>query len=229
MPRRRLSLVVAAGALAVAALAGCQVEPGNAAFVSGSSFSKAGLDHVVDQYKSDGGKVDATDEGAVRAEIARDQVFVDVASRYAREQGYGSPTVDTSQVEQGLGVPASDLLVQLIATRDAYRSLLLSKATAVDPTDAELHAVYDLLAKQGLPLSYADATTQVRQLDGFGQAIAVRRELTDAMRRYGVRMNPLYDSTFVVMTANYQGQQIAVVGLPLASGTGSPAVRDVSS
>jgi hypothetical protein len=69
---------------------------------------------------------------------------------------------------------------------------------------------------------------QVSKLENFGNAIALRRELTDALKRYGARMNPLYNADFALLPASYQGQEIGVVMLPL-SGGGSPAVSDVSA
>jgi hypothetical protein len=229
MPRRRLSLVVAAGALALVALAGCRVEPGSAAFVGNTTYSKSGLDRIVDQYKKDGGKVDATDEHAIREEIARDQVFVDVASRYADEQHYDSPSVDTGSLAQQSGLPENDPFLQLYAKTQAYKTLLFQKISAVEPTDAEVREVYEYLVRTGaVTESYAEAGPQIRQLDGFGQAIAVRRALTDAAHRYQVRMNPLYDGDFPLLSVSNQGNQIRVVVLPLSGTTGTSAVRDVT-
>ncbi len=228
MPRRRLSLVVAAGALALVALTGCQVEPGSSAFVDNRTYSKADVDKVFDGFAHDGGKVDPVDVGKLRSEIARDQVFVDVAARYAKEKGYGDPTVDTSGAAQSLGVPESDPLARLLAQQDGYVQLLMAKVPAVTPTDAELHEIYDYVSGEGLPLSYQQTIDGLRALDQFGPAMAVRRALTEAINRYRVQINPLYDPTFVLMQASYHGQSFTAVPLTLASNPPSPAVRDVS-
>src|SRR5215813_11322360 len=99
MPRRRLSVVVAAGALAVLALAGCRVEPGSAAFVGDTVLAKADVDRVLDQIKKDV-KIEPGSEGRIRRSIAQGQVFVEVARRYATEQGYGEPTLDLETTAQ---------------------------------------------------------------------------------------------------------------------------------
>jgi len=228
MPRRRLFLVVAAGVLALAALAGCRVEPGNAAFVGSTTFSKADLDRIVDQYKRDGGKVEAADEVGIRGEITRDQVFVEVAARYAREQKFGDPTIDFEQYAQQSGLPANDPALRLLATVEGYRTLLMGHVAPVEPTEAELHGVYDyLVSKQVNVGSYEETVPQLRQIEGFGAAIGVRRALSDAVHRYQVQVNPLYDAQFVLFTVQGQSSSIPVVTLDLAGGGPAPGVTDL--
>jgi hypothetical protein len=228
MPRRRLSLVVAAGALALAAITGCRVEPGNAAFVGDTTYSKADLDHMVDQFKKDGATVAAEDETLIRQEIARDQVFVGVAKRYADEQHYGTPNVDVSATARQYNMPPSDPVMQLLAEVDAYRTLLFDHVKAVTPTEAELHDVYDFLVKSKVGVgTYAETKPELLKLDGFNQAIGVRRVLTDAVRRYDVELNPLYDADFVIFTIPGQTSPIPIV--PVRLTVGGTAVSDVSN
>src|SRR5690348_12239700 len=127
MPRRRLSVVVATGALVLAALAGCQVEPGNAAFVGDVTYSQSGVDDIAKKASAAGG----VDRGQLREEIVRDEVFVDLASRYADEHQFGSPKIDAAGVAGQIGLPANDPFVVLLAKMDGYRRLLLSKVKAV--------------------------------------------------------------------------------------------------
>lgn len=228
MPRRRLFLVVAAGALALAALAGCRVEPGNAAFVGNTTYSKSDLDHIVAQFKRDGGTLAAEDEKLIRQEIARDQVFVGVAKRYADEQHYGEPTVDAGATAQQYNMPPSDPVMQLLAQVDGYRTLLFDHIKAVTPTETELHEVYDFLVKSKVRVgTYAETRPELLRLDGFGQAMGVRRALTDAVRRYDVELNPVYDADFVIFSVQGQSSPIPIVPVRL-SGGGS-AVSDVSN
>jgi hypothetical protein len=228
MPRRRLSVVLAAGALAVLALAGCRVEPGNAAFVGDTTVSRADLDRIADQYKKDGGKLEPADESRLRAEIAKDEVFVAVASRYADEQHYAKPQTDEASLAQQSGLPESDPFLRIFAQADAYRKLLLSKAAPTAPSDADLHEIYQGLVKQGLNAPYDRLAPEIQQLAGIGQAITVRDELTKAMARYGVRLNPRYDGRYPLLAVNGQNGSVDIVVLSLSAGPAKPAVRDVS-
>jgi hypothetical protein len=226
MPRRRLSVVVATGALALAALAGCHVEPGNVAFVGDTTYSRSGIDDIAKQATAAGG----VDRGRLRGEIVRDEVFVDVASRYADEHHFGSPTIDAEGLAGQLGLPANDPFVQLLAKMDGYRQLLLSKVKAVQPTDTEVREAYGHVVKSGANGSYEELAPSIRGLEGFSEAVAVRRVLTDAIQRYHVRVNPLYDGDFDILSARTQGgQSLDVVVLPLAGKDSDSVVHDVST
>ena len=230
MPRRRLSVVVATGALALAALAGCQVEPGTAAYVGNTTYTKADVDKILAQAERDSSKLDPRQEQGVRQQISLFQVFVDVATRFAGEQHYGSPALDPASVAQQIGLPESDPYVQLLTKVDAYKTLLLNNAKPVQPTDAQVREVYRYLIGKGVTkASYEELAPQLLQIQGFAQALEVRRELADAVRRYNVRLNPLYDPDFLLLSVqSQQGSDIAVVVVSLAGGNGAPAVRDLS-
>jgi hypothetical protein len=226
MPRRRLSVVVATGALVLAALAGCQVEPGNAAFVGDDTYSQSGVDDIAKQAAAAGG----IDRSKLRDEIVRDEVFVDVARRYAEEHNFGSPKTDAEGVASQLGLPADDPLVQLLAKMDGYRQLLLGKVEPVQPTDAELREAYGHAAKSGVNGSYEELLPSIRGLAGFNEAVAVNRVLTDALQRYHVRLNPLYNGDFDILAARTQsGQSIDIVVLSLAGKDSGSVVHDVSA
>src|SRR3989442_2726363 len=175
MPRRRLSVVLAAGALAVLALAGCRVEPGNAAFVGDTVHSKADIDRVLQGIEHDGIKIDPARLGEVRELIAPDEAFVDVARRYATEQGYGEPTVDLEAAAQQFSpLPPGNAFVRLAAQTDAYRELLFTKVKPVNPSDAQLREVYQNLVDTGAQGSYEEIGPQLRQVPAIGPALAVR-------------------------------------------------------
>src|SRR5256885_1965750 len=130
MPRRRLSVVVAAGALAVLALTGCRIEPGSAAFVGDTTHSRAQVDSVLDQYKKDVGKDTLPDEGSLRDRIAVDQVFLDVAKRYATEKNLGGVQPDYASVASQNQIPESDPFLRLLVDVQAYENLLFKSVKA---------------------------------------------------------------------------------------------------
>lgn len=230
MSRRRLSVVVATGALALAALAGCQVEPGNAAFVGDSTFSQSAMDDIVKQLEADGAQLSADDQIGIRQQIVTDQVFVDVASRYATEKGLGDPDVDAESTAAKYGLPPSNSFVLLEARTTAYQQLLTEKAKARKPTEADLHSVYDALVKQGTTSApYDKVMQQLHQQDGFDQAVVVRQELLDAIPRYNVRVNPMYDAQFDLFDVQTQTGSIPVVLLPLAGKDSGSVVHDVTT
>lgn len=230
MPRRRLSVVVATGALALAALAGCQVEPGNAAFVGDSTFSQSAMDDIVKQVEADGAKLSADDQIGIRQEIVADEVFVDVASRYATEKGLGAPDIDAQSTAAQYGLPPNNPFVLLTARTAAYQQLLTDKAKASKPTEADLHDVYDALVKQGTTSApYDKVMQQLHEQDGFDQAVVVRHELLDAIPRYNVRINPMYDGQFDLFDVKTQTGSVPVVLLPLAGKDSGSVVHDINT
>jgi hypothetical protein len=231
MPRRRLSVVIAAGALAVLALAGCRTEPGNAAFVADTTHTKVDVQKVLDEIKRDFPKLDRSFEGRVRQLIAQDQVFVDVASRYAAEQHAGQPTLDLQTQSQKYGLPPGNAFIKLEAQADGYRNLLLEKAKPVNPSEDDLHAVYQNLTKSGLTAPYEAVAPQLKQVQQLPYGIGLRAALTDAVHRYDVQINPLYGSAdfpLLVLTGA-DGKEYTAVVLPLSASTGKPVVSDVAT
>lgn len=231
MSRRRLSVVLAAGALAVLALAGCRVEPGKAAFVGGTAHSKTDVDQVLEQIEQDGIQIDPAQKGRVRQLVVQDQVFVDVARRYATEHGYGEPTVDLAAAAQQFSpLPPRNAFVRLAAQTDAYRELLFSKAKPTNPTDAELREVYQNLVDSGLRGTFEQIGPELRQVPSIGPALAVRKELTEAVRGYDVKVNPRYGppSFPLLELTDQSGKKYPAVILSYAPGAAKPVVHDLS-
>lgn len=236
MPRRRLSVVrlsvvLAAGALAVLALAGCRAEPGKAAFVGDTAHSKTDVDQVLEQIEHDGVQIPPAQQGRIRQLIVQDQVFVDVARRYATEHGYGEPTVNLEAAAQRLRpLPPSNAFVRLAAQTDAYRELLFSKAKSANPSDAELREVYQNLVDAGLRGSFEQIGPELRQVPSIGAALAVRKELTEAVRGYDVKVNPRYGppSFPLLELTDQSGKQYPAVVLSYAPGAAKPVVHDLS-
>lgn len=232
MPRRRLSVVVATGVLALAALAGCQDVPGATAVVGDTSYTRASVNDVATTFEADLAKVPNAqkidDEAGLRETIASYEVFIGVASRYADENHLGSPSVDTASLASQSGLPENDPYLQLFARSSAYRDLLLEKASSVKPTDAELHEAYGNVVKSGLHIPFDQVASQLPKVDRFGEAIAVLRELKDAIVRYDVRVSPMYGSlSFPILTVTNQGTDIDVIVVSLGGKDSDPVVHDV--
>ncbi len=239
MPRRRLIAAAATGVLALVALTGCRFETGaDAAYVGDTRFTDHQIDTFVAQLKKDGAKIQDSDEPQVRRQIIADEVFVEVAKRFANEKGYPAPTdaADTlaQSAGQSFGLPANDPYVQLTATTEAYRQLLTEKAEEATVTDADYHAAFDLLVSQNA--AGASDFSQVRQVlqsqfaADLAKGVTVRNELTDAMKRYDVSLNPRYQPAGISLATvpTQSGQNLTVAQLSIAGSAATPPVVDLT-
>jgi hypothetical protein len=227
MARRRLFTALAAAGLALAALTGCRLEAGSAAYVGGTRFSQQQVDDMLAAYQRDGGSLQESDRPAARRSVAGDLVFLALAKRYAVEKGYDKPNFDYNSAASQSNLPASDPYLRTKVQAFAYRQLLLQKSTAVTPTDADYRAMYQRLVAGGMTVSYEQIKPELQQIGGIGQGLALRATLTDAIRRYRVEVNPLYGNVEypLVSVSGTQGGTFDLVVVPLGSGA-SPAVVD---
>jgi hypothetical protein len=227
MARRRLITVVAVAGLALAALTGCRLETGSAAYVGGTRFSQAQVDDMLAAYKRDGGALQETDRPQARRSIASEMVFLAVARRYATEKGYDTPAFDYSSAASQSSLPASDPYLRMHVEADAYQQLLLQHSTAVTPTDADFREMYQHLVDGGLTASYEQIKPELQQIAGVGQGLGLRNALSAAVRRYGVQLNPVFgDIEYpVVRVSGTNGGSFVLVSVPLGSGA-APAVVD---
>lgn len=218
-------IVVALSVLAAVVLTGCRSQPGVAAYVDDTRYTDASVEQMtasVQHLIAEG----AT--GNVRQQIVADEVFVDIAKRYAKEHDYPAPTVHVDAVTAQYKLPPDNAWAKLTAEADAYRQLLLQHADKVTPTDAELRDIYDRAVAAHLadPNAFDAIKPQILAIDGVAQAVAVKRALTDAVRRYHVTVNPRYQpSEFSLLQLQTgQGQGFDAVVLPFGASAASPAV-----
>jgi hypothetical protein len=235
MVRTRLIAVIAAGALGLTALGGCRVEAGAAAYVGSTKVTQSQVEKVLNALVADGynGITDKNRANARRA-VMSDLVFVAVAKRYAQEKGYDAPSEDYSAASEqtrnpqtGVQIPASDPYLRTRTDAEAYRQLLLSHSTAATPTDADFREMYKNLTDQGLTLGYDQTKAQLQQVASIGPGLGLRNALDDAIKRFGVQVNPVYGSVDypLVEISDSNGQSYPLIDLSLG-GTASPAVVD---
>jgi hypothetical protein len=222
MPRRRLLTVAAAGALAIAALAGCRAAPGKAAYVGATSYTDKQVKQVADQIGT--AKVDITGTAGV-TEL---YVMRDVAKRLITEKSWkGSQSVSATQVAGTLGVPAGSEYAKLRAEVETDLAAIKEHATPAKPTVADLRDIYDR-AKAGGLITSPDQTfeTVSPNFDSpeLEAALGERALLADAIKRYDVVVNPRYSPARYPLLS-FQGG-IAAVVVPLDAKSSSPAVVD---
>jgi hypothetical protein len=234
MPRPRrltlLALLVFAGSL----VAGCQQQPGTAAYVGGLRLSDADVEHVVTTIEADlkkiGQPLPAQAHGDVRRLVVQLTVFTELGRRYAVEKGYQLPTVDYEKVGAQIGLPANDPYVHLAGDADAYRQLLLSKAAPGTPTEADLRDGYRRIevASGGQTAPYEQIKPLLQQSPEFLAGVGVRHELESAASRYGIGVSPRYVPVEMPLTIMPNGDsQLTLVALPLGPAA-TDAVRDAS-
>ena len=221
---RRLAPAVLAGCLVVAGFAGCAVESGrSAAYVGATRYSRAQVDRIVAGIVTDGQKIQDSQLPVVRQQVAAALVFLDVAHRFARDSGYGDPDIDYAGEAARFGLPETDAFARLEAQAAGYGQLLVDKATPATPTEAQYREVYANLVAGGATVPYEQVRPELAKVAAIGQSLAARDALRAAMRRYRVRVNPVYGAVAFTLLVVHDGNgnPYRAVVLPL---TEAPAV-----
>lgn len=257
---RRLAPVALLALVGGLALAGCQSTPPSiAARVGDFSITNEQVDHIVDQIDdgvAQARRKQAADQAAAQAEpgatpapteevegLAKEQigdvratvvqlaVFDELAKRIVADKGLTMPTPDYATSATQLGLSVDNPYVKLAVDADAYRTLLLSKAEALAPTEEDLQAAYrNVVASGGQYPGYDELKPQLLALPELGQGLGLKKELVAAMARYGVVVNPRYQPLSMPLAAVTAGQsQIVLVSASLGGSLDSPAVRDLAS
>ncbi len=225
----RSKLLVVTALVAGLALTGCAQNPNDALQVGDVTVDNAQVEATADPFAqflvANGADVSV---GRIRQAVVEFTVFVEVAQRYAEEEGIDLPTPDYAAAAQSMQTSADDPFVRLNAEVDTYRNALLEEATGRTPTEDELRAVYDDYAALAGPqaASFDEIRAALLDLPEYGQALTLRDELIEAMGRYGISINPRYQPLEFALFAVSQGQ-LVLVGLPLGE-QGTGAVRPAS-
>lgn len=239
-PRRRLIAVATVGLVGAGLLAGCRSETGTAAFVGGT--------RITDQQVNDGVKtisIPNVGPGPIRQTYVADLTFIALAEHYAKDHQIDLPAVtndELAQEAQSVGVPAAQAttnpVVRALAQSAKDLSTLIDKATPAKPTEAQLMEIFNRAKAAGLTTdTYAQDRAAIAQIQGIGQAVAVRNEMVKATSTYDLKISPRYLPTAVVgqsdnglefpllQLRNQQtGGPTTVLGIPLGGTGASPAV-----
>jgi hypothetical protein len=226
MFRLRLVAVVAiAGVL----LTGCARDTDEALRVGDVSVDNAQVDAIaaplVARLQGNG----VSDE--IRANVAEQTVFLEVARRYAREKGITPEAPDYQAAATRIQASVDDPYVRLNAESEAYLNALRENTPARTPTEAELREGYDRFIRLvgSSPATYEQIREELLTLALYANSLALRDELTAAMGRYGVTVNPRYqplEFPLFAVTVTASGGQLVLVSLPLGE-QGTGAVRSV--
>lgn len=224
MQRVRGAAVAAMGLAAVFGLGACTANPGTAATVSHSRVKVSQVNSAIAALDArQGGSIPATQYGDARQQVAATYTFLELAKRYAADQGYPAPTVDYATAASTLKLPQSDAFTRTWAEAVAYQTLLTSRAQPAQPSEAELQVMFHELVAAGLQATQADypAVRQaLLQLSGLKEAVGVRRELIAAIARYHVNVNPMYQPLAYTL---FDYQNVPLVTLPLGVNATNPA------
>ncbi len=232
MPRRRILAVAALGAVAAAGLTGCaRAEPNAAAYVADKTFTNQQVEKIVDGVKD---KAESGKLGNVRQNVVTWLVLGDVSKRLAAEQ-HIPVKVDYASGAQQLGLPADLPYTRLEIEAVSYISAVTQNAPQVQPTDAQLRAIYDKGRAAGvIPASVTFEQAKPR-LDGteLRGALGQQKVLTDALAKYHATVNPRYlPAEYPLLSfqgGNNGATPTVAVGVPLGPTDATPAVTDQSA
>jgi len=220
---------VAATALAgLVVLTGCAHNTDEALRVGDTTITNAQVDDTatrVTEALAPEGVSGVT--GQVRGSVVELQAFVEVARRYAQEHRITPEQPDYASAAETLTLPENDPFVRLNAEASVYLTALLAQATPRDPSDDEIRQVYnDFLALTGAnpaEVTYDAIKGELLGVPDYGQALALRDQLSEAADRYGVTVNPRYQPvTYALLSVSTQAGRLDLVTLPLGQqGTGA--------
>lgn len=223
----RLAAVAFAG---LVVLTGCSHDTDEALRVGDVTLTNAEVDaaaaHVTEALAPEG-VTGVT--GQVRGSVVELRAFLEVARRYAQEQGVTPDQPDYASAADSLGLPQSDTFVRLNAEASAYLAALLAAATPRDATDEEIRKVYDdFLALTGADpaeATFDQIKDELLGVPNYGQALKLRDELSAAADRYDVVVNPRYQPlTYALLSVSTQSGRLDLVTLPIGEqGTGAVA------
>jgi len=221
--RIRVGLLALVGVLT---LAGCAHSPSQALRVGDVTVDNTQVETMAAPFAQalSANAAGVTDPVAkVRQSVVQLTIFKEVAQRYAQEKGVTPAAPDYAGVAQSLGVGADDPYARLNAEAGALLTALRDNTTGRTPTDAEVQDVYSRyleVAGEGAA-SLDEVRQELLTLPEYGQALALRDALTDAIGRYGVTVNPRYQPLQFPLLVVANGQ-LTLVSLPLGDqGTGA--------
>jgi hypothetical protein len=207
------------------ALAGCESDPGIAAYVGSAKITEAEVDRLVNEAAAKAAGQQGL-SAPTRSDVVVTYVLGKLCSERQAREGFAGQAVTRDQIQQIDSVSKDSAYAELRAI--TYTCLSgLPNPGQVQPTDADLQDIYDRAQAKGLvqvPLDQirdqlaADASVQ--------QAIAVKRTLSDLVKGADVRVNPRYRPMEFRVSDLGSGEPlvIAVIGDP-----GSDAVLDIAA
>ena len=166
--------------------------------------------------------------GEIRQSVAELAVFLEVARRYAREQGVTPEEPDYEGIAAQFEVSPDDPYVRLNAEANAYLTALRENATGRTPTEEEIRDVFDRFVEIAGPVATLEQIRgELLAIPEYGKSLTLREELLAAMDRYGVTVSPRYQPLeFGLFVVSVTGGQLVLVSLPIGQ-QGTGAVRAV--
>jgi hypothetical protein len=241
--KSRLVAVATAGLLAVGGLTACQAQPGAALFVGDTRIPSSQIDSAMDDITAVPNNVPKSE---LRALMAQDLAFIELADRYAKQKGITLPPVPPGQAA---ALASNGFTVKDADTNAFFKSYLQARSDSaallaaqepVTPTDAELHATFDQLVAQGgvAAEQFSAFKAAVLSDDKAKTAFGLKRELTKLMETAPVKISPQYQLPcekepcqqlgFTLYQVTTQDQStIPLVVLPLTEQTGTPVVLNL--
>jgi hypothetical protein len=230
---RRYALLAALTLGAGLALAGCRSDPAVAAYVGGDKITEAQVDHLVANAKA----LEQTPEPTASApaqtqtsQLSRSSVVTvlvlgKVCAQLQAKQGFKPQPIGAERASQIGGVPpTSEFATELDKTYSCLSAIPISQSA--QPTDAELHDIYDRAKVKGLVnVPFDQIKAQIAGDQTVQRAIAVNRVLDGMVTDGDVRVNPRYRPMEFTISDLGTGEPLIVLTMGEPA---SDAVHDAS-
>jgi hypothetical protein len=190
---RRMAAVAVLGALAAAALSSCGMNPDVAATVGSTKITEKQVDQAESSIKGQ----------LSRAEIVQDLVLATACRNYAKAHSVSYDTAAMAKNFEQQGAPAG-AYVNALAERNACLTAVSPEAES-QPTDAELHKLYDDLVKLD-PSSgttpFDQAKQQFLQIPRVTQVFALVHGYAKISQGQKISVNPRYRTLSIALQTN---------------------------
>lgn len=236
----RIRAIAAMGLATVAlvTVSACRVEQGAALFIGSERISENRVDEIVDGMPDKareqmsqlteltGGQKSNISTGGLRGFVVDALATIELGKLVAADTGREPDTSVTGAVEKFWSQPVYGLdedneFVQLAATAESYRTVLVEDAKPATVTDKELDAALDhfeFLAGEKYSKSDRDAIGQQLGAELESEAgrllVGQQRQVGDYITDYDVTANPRYGQSFIVISLGRDNSPVFVAGIP---------------
>jgi hypothetical protein len=153
-----------------------------------------------------------------RTRVIEMKILTEATAQYLTEEVLQLGEQERAVVADDLGLPPDNGYVEVVAEFFMHLNRLQAQAQPAEPTEEDLHEVYDHLQVRDKPV-FSEARETLMQA-GIEQPLGMRNLLLEVLDQVGVEVNPSYNLVYQVPVP--VGGAQSWVGVPL----GDSAVVD---
>jgi hypothetical protein len=166
-----------------------------------------------------------------RQDVVDNLVSVDALRQIAKQHGVPATAIPADAFVQTVGLPADAEYMKVYAEVRGLLDALGQQATAVQPTEADLHDIYNRFAAAGYQVTYAQFTSSLTAANRqqISSSVALRNGLRAESAGLHITVNPRYQAPAVpvLSTSDGNGGTLPLVDVTFGGGSASAPVTDL--